>query len=93
MTMSGLAQQVALSSGGITRLLDRIIAAGLVERVPCPTDRRVQYAALTDTGRARLEQAAAVQVRQLRRTFEHFSADDVRTLDELLDRLRVARIS
>ena len=40
--MSQLADQVALTSGGITRLLDRMTAAGLVQRVPCPTDRRVQ---------------------------------------------------
>ena len=47
-SMGALAQQVALTTGGITRLLDRMIAAGLVERVPCPTDRRVYFAALTD---------------------------------------------
>ena len=40
-SMGVLAQQVALTSGGVTRLLDRMIDAGLVQRVPCPTDRRV----------------------------------------------------
>ena len=92
-SMGALAQQVALTTGGITRLLDRMIAAGLVERVPCPTDRRVYFAALTDQGRAKLEEAATVHAANLRQAFAGFTADDLRTFDDLLDRLRTARIS
>ena len=66
-SMGALAQQVALTTGGITRLLDRMIAAGLVERVPCPTDRRVLFAALTGHGRMTLDQAATVHAANLRR--------------------------
>ena len=91
--MGALAQQVALTTGGITRLLDRMIAAGLVERVPCPTDRRVYFAALTEQGRAKLEEAATVHAANLRHAFAGFTADDLRTFDDLLDRLRTARIS
>lgn len=88
-SMSSLAQQVALTSGGITRLLDRLIEAGYVRRVPCPTDRRVQFAALTPAGRSKLEQAAATHARNLRRVFDGFTTRDLETFDRLLDRLRV----
>lgn len=91
LSMGALAQQVALTSGGITRMLDRMIAAGLIERVPCPTDRRVQFAALTSGGQAKLEQAAKLHAANLRQAFDGFSAHDLRTFDELLDRLRVTR--
>lgn len=91
-TMGALAQQVALTTGGITRLLDRMIAAGLVQRVPCPTDRRVHFAALTTQGRAKLEQAAKGHAANLRQAFAGFTADDLRTFDDLLDQLRAARI-
>jgi MarR family transcriptional regulator, 2-MHQ and catechol-resistance regulon repressor len=91
-SMGALAQQVALTSGGITRLLDRMIAAGLVQRVPCPTDRRVYLAALTENGRAKLEEAAKVHAANLRQVFAGFSARDLHVLDALLDRLRAARI-
>lgn len=87
-TMGSLAQQVALTTGGITRLLDRMIAAGLITRVPCPTDRRVQFAALTAQGHAKLEQAAAIHACNLRTAFGDFGAQELRTFDELLDRLR-----
>lgn len=91
-SMGALAQQVALTTGGITRLLDRMIAAGLVQRVPCPTDRRVQFAALTTQGRAKLDQAAKGHAANLRQAFAGFTADDLRALDDLLDQLRAARI-
>jgi DNA-binding MarR family transcriptional regulator len=92
-SMGTLAQQVALTTGGITRLLDRMIAAGLVRRVPCPTDRRVYFAALTEHGRATLDDAATVHATNLRQAFAGFTAEDLRTFDDLLDRLRTARIS
>lgn len=91
-SMGALAQQVALTTGGITRLLDRMIAAGLVQRVPCPTDRRVHFAALTKRGRAKLDQGARGHAANLRQAFAGFTADDLRTFDDLLDQLRAARI-
>ena len=87
-SMGSLAKQVALTSGGITKLLDRMIDAGLVQRVPCPTDRRVLFAALTDQGRARLDQALIVHTADLRDAFHGFTRRDLDALDGLLDRLR-----
>jgi MarR family 2-MHQ and catechol resistance regulon transcriptional repressor len=87
-SMGGLAQQVALTSGGITRLLDRMVEAGLVQRLPCPTDRRVQFAALTDQGRSKLDEALLVHSADLREVFAGFTAQDLDDLDGLLDRLR-----
>ncbi len=87
-SMGPLAQQVALSSGGITRLLDRMIDAGLVKRVPCPTDRRVQFAALTKAGQAKLDEALVVHAADLREAFAGFARRDLDHLDGLLDKLR-----
>lgn len=87
-TMSSLAQQVALTGGGVTKMIDRMINAGLVERVPCPTDRRVAYATLTQQGQDKLDQALPGHAQQLRHAFAGFSDQDLRRLDRLLDRLR-----
>ena len=46
LTMSQLAAQVSLTTGGVTRLVDRIAEAGYVERQNCPSDRRSIYVAL-----------------------------------------------
>jgi MarR family transcriptional regulator, 2-MHQ and catechol-resistance regulon repressor len=88
LTMGALAEQVTLTTGGVTRLVDRMEAAGLVERLPCRTDRRVSYVGMTEAGRAKLEEAAEVHAANLRTVFDGFSAQDRKTLDALLDRLR-----
>src|SRR5690349_17102552 len=89
LTMGALAEQVALTSGGVTRLLDRMTKAGYVERRQCPTDRRVVYAGLTSTGRAKIEEAALVHARDLAEVFAPFSPQERGVLDGLLDRLRL----
>jgi DNA-binding MarR family transcriptional regulator len=88
LTMGALAAQVALTSGGVTRLSDRMIEAGLVERRPSPTDRRVAFIALTPSGRDKIEHAATVVSRELRSAFGGLRAAELRNLDALLDRLR-----
>jgi MarR family transcriptional regulator, 2-MHQ and catechol-resistance regulon repressor len=87
LTMSALANQIALTTGGVTRLLDRMIASGLVERLPCPTDRRVAFAALTEAGRRKLEEALEVHTRNLESVFAGLSGEDLAVLDDLLERL------
>ncbi len=48
--MTQLADEVLFSSGGFTKLADRIQKAGYVERIGCPSDRRVTWITLTDDG-------------------------------------------
>jgi DNA-binding MarR family transcriptional regulator len=88
LTMGALAEQVTLTTGGVTRLVDRMDAAGYVERLPCPTDRRVAFAAITETGRKKLAEASEVHAANLREVFSGFSSRELSLLDSLLDRLR-----
>jgi DNA-binding MarR family transcriptional regulator len=48
--MNELASALLCSPSRMTRLVDRIEAAGLVRRTPHPSDRRVTLVALTDAG-------------------------------------------
>ncbi len=50
--LSDLAQAVVLSPSGLSKLLDRMQDAGLVERQPDPDDARSTFAAITTHGRA-----------------------------------------
>lgn len=86
--MGVLAEQLVLTTGGMTRLVDRMQAAGLVDRKPCPTDRRILYAHLTDAGLAKLEQAAVVHCDEVEQVFDGFAPHEVAALDHMLDRLR-----
>jgi MarR family transcriptional regulator, 2-MHQ and catechol-resistance regulon repressor len=89
--MSDLAAQTTLSASGLTRAVDRLQAAGLVERQACPTDRRSSYAALTESGRSRIIASLPVHLAQLQEAFESvFSAQDLATFTDLARRLRDA---
>lgn len=77
-----LASSVVLSPSGITRLLDGLEAAGLVERGACTGDRRVVYAVLTEEGRRRFRAASA----------DHLAAIEA-ALAARLERVEVAQLA
>jgi DNA-binding MarR family transcriptional regulator len=87
--MSDLAMQTSLTPSGLTRAVDRLEEAGLVERVACPSDRRGAFAALTEAGLARITAAVGPHLGHLE---EHFtgilSADEQRDLSRLLRKVR-----
>lgn len=67
--MNMLADRVLLSRSGVTRLIDRLVADGLVERTACTTDGRGAEAVLTEAGQRRLRDAAPTHLRGIRRYF------------------------
>jgi DNA-binding MarR family transcriptional regulator len=83
-----LAQGVLLTQSGITRLLAGLEKAGWVDRAGCDTDRRVVYAQLTESGYAKLREAAATHLEGIRTLFaDRFSEEELDTLARLLGRL------
>jgi DNA-binding MarR family transcriptional regulator len=92
LAMSALAESTMLTRSGITRLIDGLVAAGFIQRVSCPSDARISYAQLTPAGYEKLRGAGCAHVRSIQRLFlEHFSADEVDQLADLLSRLPGAR--
>src|SRR5689334_23104325 len=67
--MTDLAGRLHLSPSGITRRIDGLVRAGLVERRQCPSDRRGSNAVLTAAGLRRLHEAAPAHVRGVRAHF------------------------
>lgn len=73
--MSELADAVLLSKSGLTRLVDRMCVAYLVERSHDALDRRVTYVTLTDAGLKRLHDAAPVHMRGIHQHFTSYLSD------------------
>lgn len=87
MLLGEVQRRILVSSGGITFLVDRLTAKGLVERRTCEADRRARYAALTDRGEELVaeifpEHAAAVTraMSALPSDEQHGIADALRVL-------------
>jgi len=69
--MGQLAEEVLLSKSGVTRLIDRLVLDGLVERHACASDARGAEAVLTAQGLDRLRRASRTHLRGIE---EHFLA-------------------
>ena len=88
MRMGELADSLLLTPSGVTRLVDRMEADGLVQRVQCPSDRRGWNAVITPAGRARLRAAAPVHLRGVERHFgRHISDDEAELIADILGRV------
>jgi DNA-binding MarR family transcriptional regulator len=79
-----LMRATLVSSGGMTKRLDRLEEAGLVERSPDPGDRRGTRVRLTRAGKTVIDKMVDIHVANEERLLRALSAADRRTLDKLL---------
>ena len=82
--MGQLSDRVVLSRTRVSRLVDELVAAGLVAREPNPDDGRSAFAVLTAEGRRRFLAAARAYLPAIDR---EFAPVDARRLAEVADRL------
>ena len=86
--MTQLAERVLISRSGLTRLVDRLVRDGLVERQACPSDARGTLAVLTAAGSARLAAAWPTHLRGVvENVVGRLNHDELLTLGALLARL------
>ena len=79
-----LMRTTMLSSAGMTKRLDRLVEAGLVERRPDPDDRRGTLVRLTAAGRKAIDGALPAHAANEERLLAPLSDAERRTLDKLL---------
>jgi DNA-binding MarR family transcriptional regulator len=82
-----LMRATLLSSGGITKRLDRLAEAGLIERRPDPNDRRGTLVKLTRKGRSAIDKLVAVHIGNEQRLLQALNPAERRALDTALRRL------
>ena len=89
--MQDLAGAVVLSKSGLTRLVDRMEAAGLVARVSCPSDRRGTFAQITPAGSRALEEARPTHHRGIEEHFaRHLGERELTALRRATEKLSTA---
>jgi DNA-binding MarR family transcriptional regulator len=92
--MGDLAERLVITRGGLTKLVDRLVKAGLLERAFCETDRRVSYATLTPAGSELLEEMRPVVIAELKVAFAaKLSVAEANELRETLERVRESACS
>jgi DNA-binding MarR family transcriptional regulator len=92
LTMSQLGAAAVVSRSRVSRVVDELVRAGLVERVPNPGDGRSAYARITPEGRARLRAAAPTYLAGIERHFtRHLTAAEAASVAAALDKVLRAR--
>ncbi len=89
--MAELSRAVVLSRSNLTRLVDRLEAAGLLRRAAVPGDRRGAYAVLAAEGAKLRRRMWPVYARSIRDRFaRHIDAAESKTLCDVFERLLAA---
>lgn len=89
MLLGEVQRRILVSSGGITFLVDRLTAKGLVERRSCPSDRRARYAALTASGETLVGEIFPAHAVAVTRAMTALSADEQQEVANVLRTLGV----
>ncbi len=89
--MGELAESVLLTRSGITRLVDRMIAAGLVVREACPGDRRGYFAVITQEGKDTIEKVGPDHSKDAWEVFlGHITEEEAASLEQVFKRVLAA---
>jgi DNA-binding MarR family transcriptional regulator len=86
--MTELAERVVLSRTRVSRLVDELIARGLISKEEHPEDRRSAYAVITKSGLAEFRAAAPVYLRAIEARFAaHLTNDELLALAKVLSKI------
>lgn len=82
-----MAERIGLDKSTVSRQIAHLVRLDLLRRVPDPEDGRARLIQLSDTGRARLDEARKSRSRRLRADFAQWSTDDLHQFARLLGKL------
>ncbi len=88
LSMGQLGEVAVVSRTRVSRVVDALVAAGLVAREANPDDRRSAFAVITPVGRDRLRAAAPVYLDGIRRHYtDRMTAAENRTVAAALEKV------
>lgn len=90
LTPGGLCESTMITTGGMTKRLDRLEASGWIRRAPDPRDRRGKLIELTDAGLALIDEAVEAHLRNEERLLADLPPAAREELAGLLRRLLVS---
>ncbi|MCE4048493.1 MULTISPECIES: MarR family winged helix-turn-helix transcriptional regulator [Bacillaceae] len=79
--------KILLASGSITYVVDKLEEKGYLKRVACPTDRRVTFASITDSGKEMIETIFPSHEQRIHDLMSELSTEEKETVIQLVKRL------
>jgi MarR family transcriptional regulator, 2-MHQ and catechol-resistance regulon repressor len=90
MLLGEIQRRILVTSGGITYLVDRLVAKGLVKREQCEEDRRARYAVLTPSGQALIRKIFPAHAARIEQSLSGLTMAEQREATVLLRKLGLA---
>ncbi|ALC91178.1 transcriptional regulator [Bacillus sp. FJAT-18017] len=87
--MQQIGSKILIASGSITYVVDKLEQKGLLQRVACPTDRRVTFAAITDKGKEFIEEVFPSHEQNIHEIMSRISEDERSQAIDLLKKLGI----
>jgi len=90
--MLDLATRLRVTQGGLTRIIDRLVERGWIERDRPEKNRREVYATLTRTGTGAYRTARSVYSHVIEETFvRHLTEEELQALSDITHKLATGR--
>ena len=90
MLLGEIQRKILVTSGGITYLVDRLVAKGLVKREQCEEDRRARYAVLTPAGQSLIKRIFPGHAARIEQAMSGLTASEQKEATQLLRKLGLA---
>jgi DNA-binding MarR family transcriptional regulator len=89
-TLKGIAQKLEVAKSRVTKIVNGLVAKGLVKQMDDPHDSRVKLISLTPAGHEKTQEIAAFQKELHRQILLHLDADERKGIFAYLELLRTA---
>jgi DNA-binding MarR family transcriptional regulator len=86
-TISELSQHLKITQGVVSRMVDRLVEKGMLERTRDKSDRRVVFVSLSESGRDHAEKMITYHLEKLRQQFQAVRKEDRETFLRLLQQI------
>ncbi|HLR64000.1 MAG TPA: MarR family transcriptional regulator [Pseudogracilibacillus sp.] len=86
-TIQKIGEKVLIASSSITYVVDKLEGKGYVKREPCPKDRRITYAVITDEGQQLMDDIFPKHRKDLSNIYSGLTEQEKETAIELLKKL------
>jgi DNA-binding MarR family transcriptional regulator len=90
MTLGELSSRMMVSNGNVTGLVERLLALGLLDRRPSPSDRRAQLVSLSSDGRRAFRSMARTHENWIAEIFAELGPGEIDDMMRLLAKAKTS---
>lgn len=83
-----IGEEIMVTSGSMTYLIDKLEKNNYLERIPCTNDRRIMYGSLTKKGKQLMDQVMPKCSKAIQSIMKDFSENEIENTIQVLDKMK-----